>query len=144
MHTVRSLWFTALTACLALTAPVLRADDTPLGKSMEAINASYKDLRKALRSPDVAQKPDYLKLVAAIRAEAVKSKELVPQKIEELSGAEKDTELAAYKKAMDDFIGSLDELAKLISSEKWDEVNTAVRNLNSQKGDGHDRFQKQE
>lgn len=139
----RSLLIAALLA--STFAPLaLRADDTPLAKSMEAINDSYKELRKALRTPDAGQKAQYLKLVAAIRVEAVKGKDLVPAKIEELSGAEKTTELAAYKKSMDDFIASLDELTKLINDEKWDEVNASVRNLNSQKSDGHDRFKKQE
>ncbi len=130
----------AILALLAiLPAAALRAD-TPLGKQMEKMKVANRDLKAALEAPSDARKPEYLALVAKLRAAAVASKELAPRKAAEIPAEERDDFLEAYRKAMDDLVALLDELQQSIAEGKWEDANEKMSLVKQAQREGHEEF----
>jgi len=119
-------------------------EKTPMEKSMEALDAAFKEVRKALRAPDAAQKEQYLKWVETIKTEAAKCKDLVPKKIAELPTDQQAPLIEAYKKDMDKFITAIDSLGKALSEEKWADAEAIIKDMGKQKSSGHEQYKKEE
>lgn len=54
-------------ALLSASAQEAAKEKTPMEKSMETLDTAFKDLRRALRTPDAAQKEQYGKWVETIK-----------------------------------------------------------------------------
>lgn len=136
------------TLLLASLAPVVfaQAADKPatlMEQSMKELDAAFKNLGRELKSPDVAQKPAYLEWAATIKAEAVKSRELVPQKIAELPTAEQAAMKADYLKEMDAFIATVGDLEKSLREERWADADVIIKAMRKAKSQGHENFKKE-
>jgi TPP-dependent 2-oxoacid decarboxylase len=131
-------------SCPANPVSEAKEDVTPLTKSMEEMETAYKALGKALKSPDSSQKPAYLKLAAAVKAEAVKCKEMVPVKVAELPEGQKAAALEGYKNAIQSFIEIVGKLETALKAERWDEAALIMKELKEARADGHEKYKKDE
>ena len=130
----------AVLALLAiLPAAPVRAD-SPLGKQMGKMKSANRDLKAALEAPSDARKPEYLALVAKLRAAAVASKELTPRKAAEIPAGDRDKFLEEYRKAMDDLVALIDELQQSIAEGKWEDANEQMALIKQAQREGHEEF----
>lgn len=131
----------------ALSVPVvLQAADapaTPMIESMERMDTAFKSLGRALKTPDAAQKAAYLESIGAIKTEAVKSRDLVPQKIAELPADQQAAMTAAFQKEMDAFIGLVADLEKAVDEERWADAETVIKSMRKAKSAGHESYKKE-
>jgi soluble cytochrome b562 len=131
-------------AVTALAHPALAAgtdvEKVSLHDSMERIDVAYKALRKILRNPESAQPSEALPLVATLKAEAARCRELEPKTVSALPEAERAASLKAYHEQMDAFVKSIGELEQAVQAGDWTRAGEIARALQKQKSDGHDRF----
>ena len=129
-----------LMACAALVAaPVLKADDTPLGKQMEAMNDAYKAFRKETDPAKGA--------VLAREAQAAVAKGLTenPEMVAKMpEGADKAKASAAYRKMMGQLYVVLCEVEEAFLSGNLEEVAKLVETMKDMKKTGHDKFMEDE
>lgn len=136
---------TALAAPTLATAQDTKESElTPMEESMETMEGAFRNLRRALRSPDLALKEDYLQYVSIMKTEAIKCKDWVPQLIEDLPEAKKGEALKSYLEDMDRFIEIIGTLDVAVQEAKWDEANAAIKKMRKEKSDGHKQYKKEE
>jgi hypothetical protein len=132
----------------ALSVPVAfsQAADkpaTPMVESMEKMDTAFKSLGRALKTPDAAQKAAYLESVGVIKAEAAKSRDLVPEKIAELPADQQAAMKEAFQKEMDAFIGLVADLEKAVDEERWADAETVIKGMRKAKSAGHESYKKE-
>ena len=118
----------------------LRADGhghTKMEDSMDKLNDAFRELRKAVRRPDPAQKETYLGYIDVILKEAKISKEYVHMRYEGMEGEELETAMASFEKDMDIFIKTIEELYAAIDAEDFDAANEKINMMRRQKSSGH-------
>lgn len=127
-------------ACAALmAAPVLHAEDTPLGKQMEAMNDAYKAFRK---------ETDPAKGAALAReAQEAVAKGLpdLPEMLKKMpDGPDKAKAAAEYRKMMGKLYVALCEVEEAFLAGKIEEVAKIVDSLKEMKKSGHNKFMEDE
>ncbi len=127
-----------LLACILPSASLLA--DTPLGEQMDKMKVANRDLKAALEAPSDAGKPEYLALVASLRAAAVASRDLVPVKADEVPAGERDAFLAGYRKAMDELVTLIDQLGKSITDGDWEGANKIMGLIKQSQREGHKEY----
>jgi cytochrome c556 len=131
----------ALPVLLLATFLPLRAD-TEMDGSMKKISASSKQLAADLKQTDPTkhQKDADLQLVATMKAEAVKSRSLVPKKTETLPPDQQQPMVQDFQKDMDKFAADIDLVGQDITAEKWDVALTDFQKLLDDEHAGHKAY----
>jgi soluble cytochrome b562 len=114
--------------------------DTPLEMSMKNMSKAYKQLALDLKAPQEASKADYLALAGTLKTETTKSRDLVPQKAENLYPESRDAMIKDYQKSMDDLGVTIDTLTQDIQAGNWDDANKQMATIKQQMIDGHKAF----
>lgn len=116
-----------------------KADDTPLGLQMEAMNDAYKGFRR---------ETDPVKGAAQAREAqqaVVKSLAETPEVIQEMpEGPDKVKAAVEFRKMMAKLLVSLCEVEEAFLNGKIDDVAKIVDDLKAQKKSGHEKFVKEE
>lgn len=118
--------------------------DTPLEISMQHMKKAYKALSLDLQKPEESKKPEYLSLAGVLKTESLKAIDLVPEAADSLPPEQKEAMVAAYKKRMGTFSGSVDELLQNIQSGKWDAARHSIDTLGAEMKSGHKDFRKED
>ncbi|MBM3863697.1 MAG: hypothetical protein FJ385_07110 [Verrucomicrobia bacterium] len=128
-------FLTALaTACLAFTLPCL-AEDTPLGKRMDAMNEAYKALRKETDPAKAAE------LARTAQTEAAKSMTETPAMLAKMpDGPERAKAAVEYRKAMARLYLTLCEVEEACLAGNLEAVKPLIEEIKKQRKAGHDRF----
>ena len=128
-----------LLGCVMGLSLPLCADETPLGKKMDAFDDAYKSFRK---ESDPAKGA----------AQAREAQELILQGIAELpsmlakmpDGPAKSKAVAEYRKMMGKLFVVLCEVEEAFLAGKIDEVAKLVESIKEMKKEGHNRFMEDE
>ena len=127
-----------LAATLMFVQPSL-ADDTPLGKQMDAMNDAYKAMR---RETDPAKG-------AALAREAqdamVKGIVELPEMVKGMpEGPEKAKASASYRKMMGNLIATLADMELAFLNKDMAKVKEIVESMRDLKKEGHDKFMEED
>ena len=132
-----------LLALLALFLPTsfvaAEAEETPLEKQMAKISTAYKQLGRQARR----EAYDFARLTTLFTEAKVaveKSASLVPAKIEEMAGAEKEKALEGYKKAMVVLLGEIDAVLASCKAKDGTKLKAAYDKLKEIKKIGHEEY----
>ena len=131
----------SLAASLALSIPAHAQNDkpkTPLAQQMDGMAKDMRALRKMVSDP--AQKDAASGLVKDMIDHATKAKGFEPIKTKDIPPAQKDQFLADYKKQMDVLIGDLQKLQGDVDAGKTADATALLDTINSDKRDGHKKF----
>ena len=134
--------FATVLATAALALPAFAAEETPLGEQMEKVSKALKAVSRAAKEGNVPK--DLAAKVDDAKKAAEAGLKFEPAKTSEIPAAEKAKFLADYKASMQETIKTLDELKAAIEAGKTEDVTKSLEKLNSQKKDGHKKFQKDE
>jgi hypothetical protein len=137
--------FALLLTVAALAQPARSAaepasETVSLDDSMKRIDEAYKGLRRFLRAPESAAQADALAFVGTLKAEATRSRELVPESVAALPEAEREAALKTYREQMDGLLKSIGELEAAIQASDWTQAAQVARTMQRQKSEGHERF----
>lgn len=133
-----------------LSAPLARAEEgprqgnSPLEMLMKDMNKAFKVLKNGLESPDAAKKDDYIKAANSLKEAAVKAKDLVPKKFEDMPEEERKAAQEGYRKSMDEFAATAEKLEPLLKEEKWTEAEAVVKELRKSESSGHKAYRKKD
>jgi hypothetical protein len=130
----------AATLCCLIALFSVAQADTPLELSMKRTEKAYKQLKLDLVAPVDASKPDYLALVAALKDEAKKDRDLVPKKVATIPADQQAAMVTAYQKSMDDLAATYDTLGQAIQAGKWDDARATMAKVMDQEHAGHKDF----
>jgi len=130
----------ATTLCCLIALFSIAQADTPLELSMKRTAKAFKQLNLDLKAPVEASKPDYLALVAAMKTEAQKARDLVPQKASALPADQQATMVAAYQKNVDELSAIYDVLSQAIQASQWDAARATMTKILEQEKAGHKEF----
>lgn len=112
--------------------------DTELAKQMEVIDGGVKKLRRSLRKPE--SNKESLETIEKVHAAAVKSKDMTPAMAAKLPEAERAKWVAAYKKDMEAFIKTVDEMRAAVKDGKNDKAQDLFKSLKTQEDKGHEKY----
>lgn len=116
-----------------------KADDTPLGKEMDAISASLKGLRKLKREDD--RWTASAALIREGQAACIRSMALVPKEIEDLEdGVAKTKAISDNKRLMGLVLAALCELEVAHLEEDEDKIEEVTDKLKDLKKEGHEKY----
>lgn len=110
-------------------------DHSPLHDEMEAMNRSFRTLNR--QSADPAQKAANLELVASMQKNLETSRTMLPEKVGELSGAEKDKYLENYASYLDKLATELEALRVALDTDKPETVKTSLDTIRKLKNESH-------
>jgi soluble cytochrome b562 len=133
-----------LAASLMITAaaPLCHAQGdepkSPLAQEMGGIQRDVRSLKKALSDP--SQSKTALSLVQDMEAHATKAKDYKPAKTKSIPADQQDQFVADYQKAIDGLIADIKKLEQAVSSGDTATANTLLDQLNTDKRDGHKKF----
>ena len=125
-------------------APVAQAEDeTPLGEQMDEMSGALKSLRRLKRDPE-----RWTKSAASVEkgtAACIKAMTLVPTEIADLpAGPAKAKALADSRRLMGLVLAGFAELELAFLAEDEEKVEIALDKLKELKGEGHDKYNKDE
>ena len=120
------------------------APPTPMMVSMDKISENFRDLLRAMRAPDTAAQTDYVQLAVEIREQAVKSRAMVPLKIQQMPQTEHAATLEKFQKAMDAFIATTDKLILALKASDWEASKAVLDTMKVERDEGHEKFQIEE
>jgi len=124
--------------------PVAQAEDeSPLGEQMDEMSGALKSLRRLKRDPE-----RWAKSAAAIEKGAqacIKVMTMVPKEIADLpAGPAKAKALADSRRLMGLTLAGFAELELAFLAEDEEKVETALDKLKELKGEGHEKYNKDE
>lgn len=125
----------ALVLALSASIPAVRAEDTPLGSQMEAMNDAYKAFRKETdpaKGAALAREAQQAVLKGLAEAPEMLSK--MPE------GPGKAKAAAVYRRMMGQLYVKLCEVETAFLEGKTEEVATLVESIKELKKAGHDKF----
>lgn len=125
----------ALALSLFVSIPAVRAEDTPLGSQMEAMNDAYKAFRKETDPAKGAA------LAREAQQAALKGLAEVPEMVSKMAdGPEKAKAAATYRRMMGQLYVTLCDVETAFLEGKPEEVAKLVESLKELKKAGHDKF----
>lgn len=129
-----------LMVCASLvTAPVIHAEDTPLGKQMESMNDAYKAFRKETDPAKGAA------LAREAQEAVAKGFSELPELVKKMpEGPAKAKASAEYRKMMGKLYVALCEVEEAFLAGKIEDVAKIVESLKELKKSGHDKFMEDE
>ncbi len=141
---LRALRIACLLAGITALAPPLRADDgpkTPLQMDMSGMGRDVRSLKKLAIDP--AQKEAALAAVKDLEDRAAKAKTYEPSKTKDIPASQKDQFLADYHKQLDVLSADIRKLRDAIQAGDTARAQALIDKLNSDKRDGHRKFNAQ-
>jgi hypothetical protein len=114
--------------------------ETELETSMKQMSKALKQLSLDLQQPKDASKADYLALTGTLKTAAQHSRGLTPKKVATIPPDKQAAMEAAYQKAMDDLVASIDTLTADIQADKWDDAAKEITVIKQQETQGHKTF----
>lgn len=136
---VTALLLTLLTLFLPASFVAAEVEETPLEKEMAKISTAYKQLGRQARR----EAYDFARLTTLFteaKAAVEKSASLVPAKIEEMTGAEKEKALEGFKKAMVVLLGEIDAVLASCKAKDGTKLKAAYAKLKEMKKAGHEEY----
>ena len=131
-----------LPLCAVVLSLAAVANAGSLEKEMKSIGRNMKALSQQIE--DVSKKDSSLKLVADLKASALKSKELTPSKTKELPSSEQEKFVADYREAMAKLVLEYEKIEAALKAGKVEEAGSVFSGLKEIKRDGHERFSSEE
>ena len=140
-----------LTLILALTPALSRAEEakakpekeeTPLEKSMDALNKSWRKLRK--QAADPAQNASSLVLLAAIQAATKESLSYSPDLARDVPADKRDQFIAGYKKKIKETIVGFDQVEIALKAGDNKSVVEMLTNISALQKEGHKEYKRPE
>lgn len=129
----------AIILSLLVFIPSLQAA-SPLEKKMKIMKQATKDLKAGLEAPAEPDQTALLKHVTKLREAATAAASLEPAKTADVPEAKRDAFVASYKKAMENVVKQIDELAQFVSAGNWDAARKQMGVINQSRRDGHKEF----
>lgn len=133
--------FVSALAVLALTVPAM-ADDTPLSEEMEKLSKALKLVNRNLADPSA--KDANLKRIEEAQAALEASHKYEPALAKDVPAAEKAKFMEDYKAAMQETKKTLEELKTAVAASNTEAAAKVMEKLNTQKKEGHKKFQAEE
>jgi hypothetical protein len=115
--------------------------DTELAKQMEVIDSGVKKLRRSLRKPE--SNKESLETIEKVYAAATKCKDMTPAMAAKVPEAERAKWVANYKKDMEAFIKTVDEMRTAVKDGKNDKALELHQSLKKQEDKGHEKYTEQ-
>ncbi len=115
--------------------------ESPLETQMKQMKSAFKELGKSLQQPVDADKDKYLALTAKLREATVKSRELSPEKTDEIPADQKAAFLKNFQKKIDETVATIDLLSQAIKASNWPEAQKQYASLKGAQKEGHKEFQ---
>ena len=140
-----------LTLILALTPALSRAEEakakpekeeTPLEKSMDALNKSWRKLRK--QAADPAQNASSLVLLAAIQAATKESLSYSPDLARDVPADKRDQFIAGYKKKIKETIVGFDQVEIALKAGDNKSVVEILTKISALQKEGHKEYKRPE
>jgi cytochrome c556 len=137
----RSFCLGAVASFLALLLVPAHAD-TAMESSMKNVAGASKQLGADLKQTDDTKhaKDLDLKSVATMKAEAIKSHDLVPKKAKDLPPDQQQAMTQNFQKDMVTFETDIDALGQAIQADKWDDARTDFQKLMDDEHAGHKAY----
>lgn len=128
--------------CVLLTAPSVFSQDheeTPLEKEMEAMNDSWKAVRRAVKEP--SQFAGAAKKVGTIIEHTKKALEMKPMLLADQDGDEaKNAFMAGYQKEMKELLALFEDLKLALETGDQEAAEALVGKINDAKKHGHREY----
>jgi len=105
---------------------------------MEAMAKNLRVLRRQISDP--ALRESSVALLGTMEANALKAKELVPEKSRDVPEPERDKFIAAYRTKMDEFTAALRAIAVQVREGRFEAAKEALGKLQTLKRAGHEQF----
>lgn len=140
---ILSRCFAILGMFLILSVTGLRAE-TALDGKMDVMKKAFKELAKSLEQPVAADQKKYLDLIAQLHGAAVKSRDLTPEKADEIPAEKRPDFIKAYQKQMDETIALIDLLKKDVADSNWAGAQKQIAALKKAQKTGHSEFRSEE
>ena len=115
--------------------------DTELAKQMEVIESGVKKLRRSLRKAE--SNKESLETIEKVHAAAVKSKDMTPAMAAKVPEAERAKFVENYKKDMEAFIKTMDEMKAAVKDSKNDKAMELYQSIKKQEEKGHEKYTQQ-
>ena len=115
--------------------------DTELAKQMEVIESGVKKLRRSLRNAE--SNKESLETIEKVHAAAVKSKDMTPAMAAKMPEAERAKFVENYKKDMEAFIKTMDEMKAAVKDSKNDKAMELYQAIKKQEEKGHEKYTQQ-
>ncbi len=126
------------TLTLGFTSTVRAEEDTPLAKSMSAMNKSLRMLKRQLA--DATKKDDNVALVGKIKGNIAEALKLQPAKTKDVPEAEKAAYIEKYKAQLGDLDKTFTGIEDALKAGKTDDAKALFEKLSEQKEKGHKDF----
>lgn len=133
-----SLVMVALVLGGLVASPARSQEDTPLYLAMEAMNKSYKTLKRQV--PDKAQNDASLKLLLEMQKNVLTAKGEIPERGKKLSEADRPKFVREYRGALNGLLAHLIKIETAVSEENNAEAEKLVAALVDIKTAGHEKF----
>jgi len=140
---ILSRCFAILGMFLIVSATGLRAE-TALDGKMDVMKKAFKELVKSLEQPVAADQKKYLDFIAQLHGAAVKSRDLTPEKADEIPAEKRPDFIKAYQKQMDETIALIDLLKKDVGDSNWAAAQKQIAALKKAQKEGHTEFRSEE
>ena len=127
-------------AVLAGFFPADLLADGALGKQMNQMKRTFRELKKAMEAPVEADKQKYLGWVADLKKAAEESKTLEPEKTKKVPANQQKAFLEGYRSKMEEMIGQIDQLGQAIEAGKWAEAKSLIGQINRTQREGHGKY----
>lgn len=128
-----------LSSQFAYSAPDASGDESPLEEQMEAMNKSWKTVRRAVKDP--SQYASAAGLVASMIEHANKATEMEPALLAEVEGAEaKKAFVEGYRKGMKETVEMLGQLRTALEAGDQASAEALVGKLNDARKKGHNDY----
>ena len=107
---------------------------------MNQMRKSFRELKKAMVNPVVADKQKYLVWVADLKSASEASKTMEPEKISNVPADQRSALLEGYRNKMDEMLDEIDSLGKAIEAGNWEEAKALVAQINQVQREGHQKY----
>ncbi len=120
--------------------PKKEKEDTPLEKSMDALNKSWRKLRK--QAADPAQNASSLELMAAIKAAAHDNLKYTPDLARDVPADKRDKFIAGYQQKMKEVVAAFDQLDALFKAGNNPAAVGLIDKISALQKEGHKEFKR--
>ena len=130
-----------ITTTLALAMPLSAMANDDLKAIMKQTGKDYKAL--GMQISNSSQNASSIALTSDISAQLKKAHELVPDTVDELSGAQRDTALTEYQNDINDVMTLVDQITAALQAGDNSTAAAILSKVSEQKKSDHDKFNPQ-
>ncbi|MES2310055.1 MAG: cytochrome b562 [Verrucomicrobiota bacterium] len=114
--------------------------DTPLEGKMSKMKGTFKELSKSLQAPVEADKAKYVQLATQLRDLMKESRELTPEKTDEIPAEKRAEFVQGYQKQIDQSIALLETMIQTLEASNWPEAQKQFDLLKQYQKEGHKAY----